>query len=302
MVKTDTNIDELRERLTSALADWGTEMSAVLSELDGKRSQLQETRANADQHTDELKALNEKVQGQQVLIKTLKDEAEEASELRSEVRSKDLEIERQGSELDSKQELILSLRREAEGLERLMGDARLKDDEIEQLKKERRQTEHRVAELLEEIDVLSESSQDQASGEQAELEAVRAELDARKTLIRSLRADAERVNALAMQLEEKREIIETLEASMNRHANTIVELRRGADVWKRKYQALSESRKDSTSKELPIFTATDVRELEQLDAASDTAAENTIAIDMRQPLREARDTADRSRVKEKTAG
>ena len=46
-----------------------------------------------------------------------------------------------------------------------------------------------------------------ANDESTELEALRAELDARKAMIKSLRADQDRVAALEASLDEKREII-----------------------------------------------------------------------------------------------
>ena len=71
-------------------------------------------------------------------------------------------------------------------------------------------------------------------------------------MIKSLRADQDRVTALQTSLEEKREIIEQLEASTNRHSNTIAELRRSADMWKRKYQAVKgDSPTATTSVNLP---------------------------------------------------
>mgnify|MGYP006202273163 CR=1 FL=1 len=123
----------------------------------------------------------------------------------------------------------------------------------------------------------------------SELEAIRSELEARKTLIKSLRADADRVTALEAQLEEKREIIGELEASINRHAETIAELKRLADMWKKKCQAQRGAADgEVTSARLPAFTETDVRALERLHAEAGKSPDRTIAIDMRQSLLEAR--------------
>jgi predicted RNase H-like nuclease (RuvC/YqgF family) len=147
-----------------------------------------------------------------------------------------------------------------------------------------------------ELDAIKESAQDESSDDLAELEAMRAELDARKTLIKSLRADASRVRNLESELEEKRAIVTTLEASINRHAETIADLKRGADLWKRKYKALQGGNTSTTSTELPMLTKTDVAALQQLESA-DTQADHTIAIDMRQPLREARRKSSEGQVK-----
>ena len=111
-------------------------------------------------------------------------------------------------------------------------------------------------------------------------------------MIKSLRADQERVTALQASLEEKRDIIEQLEASINRHSNTIAELRRSADTWKRKYQALKgDSPTATTSVNLPSLSDTDVRVIEQLEKSSGGKTDATIAIDMRRSLLEARRTA-----------
>ena len=63
---------------------------------------------------------------------------------------------------------------------------------------------------------MREAAEAKVSEEQGEIDALRAELEARKTVIKSLRADQERVAALQKSLEEKREVVEQLEASMNR--------------------------------------------------------------------------------------
>src|SRR6185436_1091820 len=78
----------------------------------------------------------------------------------------------------------------------------------------------------------------------------------------SLRADQERAAALEASLEEKRDVIQQLEASINRHSNTITELKRGAEGWKRKYQALKGASSTAT---VPALSETDIRSIEQLD-------------------------------------
>jgi chromosome segregation ATPase len=292
MARHETGIEELRERLTGLLADWGAEMSMVLRELDETRSRLTEARSASENHTEQLKNLEDRVAGQTKLIETLKAEAAEAPELRNQVRANDLEIERLASELESKQELVRALRRDAEASDRLKTESKIKDKEIATLHKERRQTERQISELNE---ALSEQSEHQNDEGIAELEAVRAELEARKTLIKSLRADADRVTALENRLEEKREIVTTLEASINKHVETIAELKRTGDAWRKKYLALRGKHSSSTSSELPVFSETDVAALQQLESTDVATPEHTIAIDMRRPLSEARRKATQSK-------
>jgi len=121
---------------------------------------------------------------------------------------------------------------------------------------------------------------------------VRAELEARKVMIKSLRADQDRGAALEASLEEKREIIRQLEASLNRHSNTIIELKRSAEAWKRKYQSLKggSSTAESTVS-VPTLSESDLRAIEALEKDGETTGESTIAIDMRRSLLEARRTA-----------
>jgi chromosome segregation ATPase len=293
MGERNTSIQAVRERLTGLLADWGAELSLVLKELDEKRARLAELEAQSGTHGAELEGLRKRVEGQDTLIETLKGDAEEASKLRKEVRNKDLEFERVNSELDSKKELVRALRRDAESLDRLKGDAKVKDREIERLKAELAQASQRAEQASAEINLLRDSEAGRASDDSAELEAVRAELDARKTLIKSLRADQDRVGALEASLEEKREVIEQLEASINRHSNTIAELKRSAETWKRKYQGLKGGGATDTSAHIPALSDTDVRAMEVLEKNVETKSDSTIAIDMRRSLLEARRTAAR---------
>ena len=139
---------------------------------------------------------------------------------------------------------------------------------------------------------MREAASGKASEEQAEIEALRAELDARKTVIKSLRSDQERVAALQASLEEKRGVVEQLEATISRHSNTIAELRRSVDTWKRKAQALrGDSPLASSSVTLPALSDTDVRVIEELEQQTGGKNDATIAIDMRRSLLEARRTA-----------
>lgn len=288
MALQETSTEDLRERLTGLLADWGAEMSMVLRELDAARNQLAGLAEHADGHAEQIKTLEARIEGQSRLIETLQAEAGEVSELRGEMRARDLEVERLTSELQSKQELIHALRRDAEASDRLKADAKLKDKEIAGLQSARRQAEQEIRELNAEIEALCDNAESQSSGDLAEVSALRAELEARKTMIKSLRADADRVGALESRLEEKREIVATLEASINSHVETIAEWKRTADIWKKKYQTLRGKSTDATARDVPLLSDTEVDALQQLESTDVATPEHTIAIDMRRPLSEAR--------------
>ncbi len=285
------SVQALRDRLTGVLADWGGELATVLKELEETRARVAELEGSAAGSHGEVESLRQRVDGQNTLIEALRGDAEEASKLRAEVRNRDLELERVNSELESKKELVRALRRDTDGNERLKSELRHKDREIEELKGKLQRAERQAGEAAEQLEALSEAEAGKASEEASELEALRSELEARKSVIKSLRADQERAGALQASLMEKGEIIEQLEVAINRHSNTIAELRRGTDTWKRKYQALKgDSPTATTSVNLPSLTDTDVRVIEQLEKAG-VKSEATIAIDMRRSLLEARRTA-----------
>jgi predicted RNase H-like nuclease (RuvC/YqgF family) len=290
-----TAINELRERLTATLADWGVEVSQLLRELEAQRVELTALKAQ-EAEGEKAEQLKRQLEGQERLIDTLKQEAEESAALRREVRAKDLEIEQLKSELSSKRELIHALRRDAESVDRLKGDGKAKDQEIAQLQKGKQTAEHTIALLTEQVEGLKEAQGTHA--EASELEAVRAELEARKTLIRSLRADAERATVLDAQLDEKRDVIAQLESSMNRHANTIAELKQNADLWKKKYQRLRGFEATVTSAQVPALTETDVRVFEAAQGDTTFVPDRTTAIDMRDALLKAKRAATGGRESE----
>jgi len=102
------------------------------------------------------------------------------------------------------------------------------------------------------------------------------------------------VHALEATLEQKREVIAELEASLNRHVHTITELKRSVDTWKRKYQAATGAAPTGTAT-LPGLTETDVRVIEHLEKAVEAGnSDATVAIDMRRALLEARRAAQAS--------
>ena len=270
-----------------------------LKELEDKRARVAEleggaagSRSETEALLQQIEALQQRVDGQNTLIEALRGDAEEASKLRAEVRNKDLDFERVSSELESKKELVRALRRDGDGSDRLKSESRQKDREIEELRSKLTRAESKASEAVEQVAGLREKAAGKASEEQAELEALRAELETRKTVIKSLRADQDRVTALQASLDEKRDIIEQLEASINRHSNTLAELRRSVDTWKRKYEAAKgDSPTATTSINLPSLSDTDVRVIEAIEKAPVGKPEATIAIDMRRSLLEARRTA-----------
>jgi chromosome segregation ATPase len=291
MADRQASIQGVRDRLTGLLADWGTELSTVLKELEEKRARVEELESRHAGHDGELQALQKRVEGQEQLIETLKAEGEEAGKLRTEVRSKDLEFERVSSELDSKRELVRALRRDAEVVDRMKADAKVRDREIEDLRGQVRRAEQRIEEQTKELSAVREAA-GKANEDSTELEALRAELEARKAMIKSLRADQERIGTLESSIDEKREIIGQLEASLNKHSNTILELKRSAEAWKRKYQGVKgHSSTAETSVSLPSLSDTDVRAIEHLEKSVETKSDSTIAIDMRRSLLEARRAA-----------
>jgi chromosome segregation ATPase len=298
MTDSPATIQGLRDRLTGFLADWGAELASVLKELEEKRARVAELEGGAAGRSDEVEQLKQRIEGQNTLIEALRSDAEEASKLRVEVRTKDLEFERVSSELESKKELVRALRRDTDGADRFKQESRNKDREIDELKAKLQRVERQAAEAANALAAQRETAASKANEEQSELEALRSELDARKTLVKSLRSDQERIAPLQASLDEKRQIIEQLESSINKHSNTIAELRRSVDTWKRKYMALkSDSPTATTSVNLPSLSDTDVRVIEQLDKAGAGKNEATIAIDMRRSLLEARRTAGKGSEK-----
>jgi chromosome segregation ATPase len=286
MTDSTPTIQGLRDRLTGLLADWGAELAVVLKELEEKRARVAELEGAAAK-SDEFDQLKQQVDGQTQLIETLRVDAEEAQKLRAEVRTRDLEFERVSSELESKKELVRALRRDTDGVDRVRTESRR---EVEELKAKLQKAEAQAKKAAAELAAVRETSDSKTSEEHTELEALRADLEARKSLIKSLRSDQERIAPLQATLQEKQEIIAQLEAAMNRHSNTIAELRRSVETWRRKYLALKgDSPTATTSVTLPALSDTDVRIIEQVDKKGGGVNQQaTIAIDMRRSLLEAR--------------
>jgi chromosome segregation ATPase len=286
MTDLETPIGTIRERLSGLLADWGADFSSLLTELEEKRARLDELEADAADKTNRVGALSRQVDAQDTLIESLNLEADEATALRKEIHDRDLELEKKSAEIGSKQELISALRQDTEGIGRLKGDGRVKDQEIARLMIEKEQAEQHAAEVTTEFNILTASTLT-GIDTAAELEAVRAELEARKSVIESLRGDAGRAQALEAQLEEKRDVIAKLEVSVDRHAGSIAELQQTNASWRAKYAALKSrepSAGSATSPALPELTGGELQSLESAEDVSGDLTDATVSVDMRESL------------------
>ena len=248
MAKPEPQIDVFRKRLSGFLADWGTEISAVLRTLENQSALATTYRKKVD---------------------ALENRVKELLELGQEARDKDLAVQHFKKQLEER------------------------DNEVAGLKEEHRRALASVEKLERELGAAKQNAPYNDRGQHAEFEAMRAELAARKTLIRSLRADAERVTALGKELEENRAVIARMKKSIDRHAETIAELRRSAESWERKYRRLADAGARESSPDDDMLSDSAVAQF--LDAAMGTEADHTIAIDMTEPLREARDTLTKKR-------
>jgi len=286
-MKDAQSIQGLRDRLTGLLADWGAELVEVLRELEEKRKRVAELEGGAAGRSDEVEQLKQRIEGQDTLIEALRSDSEDAARLRAELRTRDLEFERVSSELESKKELVRALRRDTDGVDRVRTESRR---EVEELKGKLQRAEAQAVKASQELAALREATDTKNNEGTMELEELRADLEARKSLIKSLRSDQERLEPLQASLQEKQEIIAQLEGAMNRHSSTIAELRRNVESWKGKYMAVKgESSTASTSVDIPALSDTDVRVIEQIEKkAGGVKQESTIAIDMRRSLLEAR--------------
>ncbi len=275
----------IRERFTGMLADWGAAFSTLLKDLEEKRALLQELEAEAAKKSHEIEAVHKRVKVQDTLIETLKIEAEEAGTLRKAIRVKDRDLEKMKSEIDSKRVLIDSLRRDIKKIGQLKGAIKTKYKENAHLVKEKQHAQQHAAKLMEEIKILNASALMGIDAE-TELEAVRAELDVRKTLIESLREDAERVQALEVQLKEKRNVISKLEASIDQHVSTLAESQQSVTTWKEKYASLKSRDRSSESTIVPELTEVEPQAQESAEDISEDLTAETAPHDMRKSLLE----------------
>ena len=279
-------IGTIHERFTDLLAD----VSMLLKELEEKRTQLEELKANSADQPAEVEALNKRIEAQNTLIETLHSEADQTATLRVQLHSKDVELENKNSEIGSKHELIGALQRTAEGIGQLKGDSKAKDKNIARLTREKEQAVQHAAELTKEFKILTASTLT-GIDTPAEFEAVRALVDTRKSLIESLRGNAERAQALEDQLEQKRFEIATNEVTINRHTTTISELEQSVTTWKEKYAALKSIDPAAEPAIAPTQPELIVEDLPAQEIAEAVGRDDTVNADMRGSLLEARQLA-----------
>jgi len=299
MANIDTPIDALRDRLTQLLADWGAEMSMVLKELEDARGRLSEIESSAVDHEEELVELKKRITGQETLIETLRGDADDAGKLRKTLNSTELELEKTRADLESKVDLIKMLR--ADGDKK---DAAKKSlERVEKALAEQRAANANLEQRLRAAEEAAAASHDDS----AELAAVRAELDAKSSLVKTLRADANRAEQLEERLDEKRATIAKLEDSLESQAKTIAELKESVSRWKEKFAGAKNSDDSgattlSTVPDLPLADFDDDEEADpEAQAATDVLAERTLAINMRDALRDARKTQERGDKKVRAA-
>ena len=293
MADEETSIGAIRKRTTKLLSEWGADFSVLLKDLEEKRARLKDLEASAAGQSTEVEALNKRIEAQDALIKSLNSEADATARLKAQIHSKDLELEKKTSEINSKHQLIDALRQDVEGAGRLKGDGEAKDQAISQLKREKQEAQHHAAKLTEEFKILTASTLTGVDAV-AELDAIRSELDARKSLIESLRGDAERSEALDTQLEEKRHVISTLETSIDRHVSTIAELKQSVNAWKSQYVALKSLNPSEETISDPAVSEPMEKEQQAPGRAEDVGEDQTDATtphDMRDVLSEAQQMA-----------
>ena len=162
---------------------------------------------------------------------------------------------------------------------------------------------------LEEKRVRLQEVEAAAASQPHALEAARAALDARESLIENLRGEAERAQVLEAQLEEKRKVISKLEAYIERHERKVIskleayierhvsaltELRQSAANWKEKYAALNSPNPSSDATTISDLPQLAEEETEILENVEDVSADRTYRIainEMRQRLMEANKVA-----------
>jgi len=305
MTDVEMTVASLHRRLSAMREEVEAGFGTLFDELDEIETAAQKLKSAEGDHDKRLKQLEERAEGQSELIATLTQEAEEARALRAEVRERDLDLERLNSELESKSDLVKALRRHAGESDQLKATGKQRDKKIfeqqHQLDKKQKELDRAVSEIAElkaELEAQKEHSADETVVDSAELEALKAELDARKSMIKSLKADAKRAESLESQLAAKVEAVNALEDAIDQHSMTIGELSKSVEVWKTKYQAAKGEKladRDQTMSELPAFTDTEVEVLKKLDDSHGDPPAATVAIDMRDALKEAR--RDKARAK-----
>jgi chromosome segregation ATPase len=265
MTSYDVSFSGLHDRLEALRQEFDGALASLFTELDQAREAVAVLKGAEDDQADKLLKAEERIGAQDELIETLNQELQEAKLLRREIRERELDIERMRSELASKNELVSAVREQTNrattqigGLQRELAEAR-------------------------------EQSADATAMDNAEIVALKAELEARRSMIRNLREDAARAETLESQLDAKRETISMLEESIEQHVQTIADLRKSADAWKLKYMAVKggpTADSEETLTQQPAFTDTEIEALREFDpnADTDSASDKTLSIDMRDVL------------------
>jgi chromosome segregation ATPase len=298
MTEVEKPIVSLHQRLDTLRQAFDRELASFVAEFDELKAVAERAKTAESGQDKRLRQLEERAEGQSELIATLTQEAQEARALRAEVRARDLDIEKLTAEIGSRNELIQLLRQQLGEFEGIKTTSKQRDKkifeqqhELERKQQEIERAEREIDSLRRELAAAQDNPRDEPSVDTAEFIALKAELDARKSMIRSLRADADRAEDLAAQVEAKRETITVLEESIDQHVKTIAELRRSTDVWKQKYQTAKGRAgvdPNQTLVEEPAFTDGQIEALEALDKLHQGQPERTLAIDMSDALTEAR--------------
>ena len=108
----------LRGRLSSMQTEFQRDLATLIEELEAALSSAEALGSAATDRDQRVKRLEARAEGQNQVIATLSQEAEESHGLRSDIRQRDLEIARLTRELDSKNELIRALRRQLDAARR----------------------------------------------------------------------------------------------------------------------------------------------------------------------------------------
>jgi len=114
MMDLEKNLANLHGRLNSMQDEFQRDLSTLINELEIALGAAEQLGSIAEDQDQRVRRLQARTEGQNSVIATLSQEAEESHGLRSEVRRRDLEIARLTRELDSKNDLIRALRRKLE--------------------------------------------------------------------------------------------------------------------------------------------------------------------------------------------
>jgi chromosome segregation ATPase len=258
----DSSFSSLHDHLEGLRKNFDTALDALFADLAQAREAVSELQGAGDEHAGKLQQAEERIAAQDELIETLNQELKDAKSARNDLRARELEIERMRSELATKNDLVKAVR-----------------DQVAKA------NEH-SASLQKQLDEAAEQTADATAMDNAEIISLKAELEARRTMIKSLRDDVARAESLEQQLDAKRETISMLEESIEQNVQTIEDLRKSADAWRAKYMASKGGPApdiDDTLTEHPDFTDTEIDAIRKLEQSGDPS-DKTVAINMRAVL------------------